>query len=97
MTKRADKASLHAVVSGVVQGVFFRAFVVREATELGLRGIVRNLPDGRVDVTAEGERQELEQLIRRLHKGPHSAHVADVATEWSECRDEYDDFQVDYS
>ncbi len=96
MSNRADRASLHAAVSGIVQGVCYRAFVVREAAELNLRGVVRNLPDGRVEVEAEGERRRLEQLIARLHKGPPDARVADVATEWSECRDEYRDFRIDY-
>jgi len=88
-------ASLHAVVSGLVQGVCYRAFVVREAAKLNLRGAVRNLPDGRVEVEAEGERHKLEQLIRRLHEGPPDARVADVATEWSVCRNEYKDFRID--
>jgi len=97
MTNQANRASLHAVVSGVVQGVCYRAFVVREATELGLRGVVRNLPDGRVEVEAEGERRKLEQLITRLHKGPPDAQVTEVATEWGDDRHEYGDFRVDYS
>ena len=81
----------------MVQGVFYRRFVLREATELGLDGRVRNLFDGRVEVEAEGERQELEQLIRRLHKGPPGAQVTDVATEWSEHRGDHKDFRVEYS
>ena len=97
MTNPADRASLHAVVSGIVQGVCYRAFVVREATELGLRGVVRNLPDGRVEAEAEGDRPRLEQLITRLYEGPPDAQVTDVATEWSECRDEYGGFRIDYS
>ena len=88
---------LHAIVSGMVQGVFYRRFVLREATELGLCGRVRNLFDGRVEVDAEGDRQKLEQLIKRLHKGPPGAQVVDVTTEWSEHRDEYRDVRIDYS
>ncbi len=49
-----DLASLYAVVYGYVQGVFFRAFVARQAKELGLTGFVRNLPGGAVEVNAEG-------------------------------------------
>ncbi len=88
---------LHAVVAGLVPRVFFRRFVFREATALGLHGRVRNLFDGRVEVEAEGERQKLEQLIKRLHKGPTGAQVAEVATEWGEYRGAYGEFQVDYS
>jgi acylphosphatase len=91
-----DKASLRAVVSGRVQGVFYRIFVVREANGLGLCGIVRNLPDGRVEVVAVGERLKLEQLVHRLRKGPPKAQVSDVTVEWDEYRHEYDDFQIEY-
>ena len=97
MTSRADRATLHVVVSGIVQGVCYRAFVVREAAELGLRGVARNLPDGRVEVEAEGERQRLEQLITRLHKGPPDARVTDVATDWGAYRATHEGFRIDYS
>jgi acylphosphatase len=93
----SDRASLRAIVLGRVQGVFYRAFVEQEASGLGLCGSVRNLRDGRVRVVAEGERKKLEQLVQRLQKGPPSAHVADVTTEWDEYRHEYDDFRIDYN
>ena len=97
MVNQPDRASLHAVVSGRVQGVFYRAFVAQEATALGLCGCVRNLPDDRVEVTAEGERQKLERLVQRLRKGPPKAQVSDVVTEWAEYRQEYGSFQIEYS
>jgi len=97
MANQSDKATLRAVVSGRVQGVFYRMFVVREANGLGLCGSVRNLPDGRVEVTAEGERQKLEPLVQRLRKGPPKAQVSDVTAEWDKYRHEYDDFQVEYT
>ena len=96
MADQTGRASLHAVVSGIVQGVFYRRFVLQEATRLGLCGRVRNLFDGRVEVEAEGDRQKLEQLIKRLHKGPPGAQVTDMATEWTDPRGEYKDFRVDY-
>jgi acylphosphatase len=97
MISNPKRAALHAVVSGIVQGVFYRGFVLREATRLGLCGRVRNLTDGRVEVEAEGERQELERLVRRLRRGPPSADVSDVTTEWTDYGHEYEDFRVDYS
>jgi acylphosphatase len=97
MVSHPELASLHAVVSGIVQGVFYRGFVLREATTLGLRGRVRNLDDGRVEVEAEGERQGLDRLVQRLRRGPPSADVSDVTTEWTDCRHEYKDFRIDYS
>jgi len=97
MAALSDRVSLRAVVSGRVQGVCYRAFVEGEATGLGLRGRVRNLPDGRVEVVAEGERKRLDQLLNRLRRGPSHAFVSDVKAEWEEYRHEYDDFQIDYS
>ena len=70
----ADLALVQATVYGRVQGVFFRSFVSRQATQLGLTGYVRNLPDGRaVEVHAEGERKQLEELISYLKIGPPGA------------------------
>jgi acylphosphatase len=97
MPNEMSRASLHAVVSGLVQGVFYRRFVLQEAARLSLNGRVRNLSDGRVEVEAEGERQELEQLVKRLQRGPTGAQVTDVTTEWREPRGDYDDFQIDYA
>uniref|UniRef100_A0A7V3PTV7 acylphosphatase n=1 Tax=candidate division WOR-3 bacterium TaxID=2052148 RepID=A0A7V3PTV7_UNCW3 len=89
-------ASFYALVSGRVQGVFFRMFVYKEARALGISGRVRNLPDGRVEVQAEGERQRLNRLIEKLHQGPPGAIVENVQVEWGEYLHEYEDFQIDY-
>jgi acylphosphatase len=74
---------LHAVVHGDVQGVGFRYFVQRKAHQLGLRGWVRNNDNGTVEVVAEGERGDLEQLKRALDEGPRMAHVDRVDAQWS--------------
>ena len=93
----ADLASVYAIVYGYVQGVFFRAFVSRRATELGLTGYVRNLPDGEtVEVNAEGERQQLEKLIGYLKVGPPGAKVEKVVTNWSEYTGSYSRFSIMY-
>ena len=62
-------------VSGRVQGVGFRAFVVEAARGLGLSGWVRNLSDGRVEAFAEGEEASLERLAAALARGPLLARV----------------------
>ena len=67
------------VVDGMVQGVGFRYFVRRKALELGLSGSVRNLPDGRVEVVASGEREPADQLEAALWRGPSMAKVTDVS------------------
>jgi acylphosphatase len=71
------------VVSGRVQGVFFRQSTVDEARRLGLRGWVRNLPDGRVEAEVEGERSDVEALLRFCRRGPPAAKVDAVEVTWA--------------
>ena len=85
---------LHAYVSGRVQGVGFRYFVMQNAETLGLTGWVRNLRDGRVEVVAEGPHEALDRLLAALRKGPMSAEVGDVAYEFEDSRGDFDGFQV---
>jgi len=92
----ADLASVQAIVYGHVQGVFFRAFVFTRATQLGLTGYVRNLPGGTVEVNAEGERKQLDQLISYLKVGPPPAKVGKVVTSWSEYSGNYSGFGIKY-
>ena len=66
---------VHFLISGTVQGVGYRAFVGRQAKELGFRGQVRNLQDGRVELIAEGTDDLIEELRIRLLKGPRLAQV----------------------
>jgi acylphosphatase len=70
-------------VSGRVQGVFFRYTCAREASDAGLRGLVRNLPDGRVEALFQGSKPSVERLIAWCHDGPPAARVdaVDVAFE----------------
>jgi acylphosphatase len=73
-------ARIQARVRGRVQGVGFRAATLREGRGLGLRGWVRNLPDGGVEVVAEGPRATLDALEAFLRRGPRGAHVSNVDT-----------------
>lgn len=72
---------VHALVSGRVQGVGFRASTKRRATELGLNGWVRNLDDGRVEFVAQGAEQAVDALVEWAHRGPSSASVDRVEVE----------------
>ena len=91
-----DRASLQIVIYGRVQGVFFRAFVARNAAALGLTGYVRNLRGGDVEVVAEGERKKLDELVGYLKMGPPAARVEKVVTTWSEYTGNYGDFDIRY-
>lgn len=69
----------HVWVTGRVQGVFFRASCAQRASELGLAGWVRNLPDGRVEAVFEGEPSSVAEAIDWCRTGPPHARVRDVA------------------
>jgi acylphosphatase len=79
-----------------VQGVGFRAFVAREGRRLGLEGMVRNRPDGTVEVVAEGERRELEDFLRVLEQGPGEAEVQRVEARWSAAQGDYSGFEISF-
>ena len=89
-----EKARLHAIVKGLVQGVGYRFFVIRRAELLGLTGWVKNLPDGTVEVVAEGDRELLEELVKELRRGPSAAHVTDVIVNWERYTGEFRNFDV---
>ncbi len=92
----ADLVSLHAFVFGRVQGTFFRAFVRGKANGFHVTGYVRNMPDGSVEVFAEGERKVLDQLIAYLHIGPPAARVEKVVEKWAGESHKYSDFSIKY-
>ncbi len=73
-----------ALVKGRVQGVGFRIFTRTQAQVLGLSGSVENLADGRVEVVAEGHREDLELLLVRLRTGPAHAEVEDIEVAWTQ-------------
>jgi acylphosphatase len=92
----ADKR-LRALVRGRVQGVNFRWYTRQRASELNLKGWVRNLPGGqRVEVVAEGAEDQLRELVRFLYNGPPAASVNDVDIEWKEATNEFTRFSIRY-
>lgn len=94
MTEVSPQRQLHAVVHGRVHGVGFRDFTQRRAAELGVTGWVCNQPDGTVEVTAEGDQATLEQLIAQLWRGPSSARVVRVETDWHSPTGRYSGFSI---
>jgi acylphosphatase len=77
-------ARARVVIRGRVQGVFFRAETRERARSLGLRGSVRNMPDGTVEAVFEGERERIESILIWCHRGPALARVDDVEVHWEE-------------
>jgi len=71
--------AVHLQIEGRVQGVGFRAFIVREARKRGLRGWVRNLRDGRVEVLLIGFRADIDRVVEACRNGPPGAHVTGFA------------------
>ncbi len=85
---------LHCVVTGKVQGVRYRTYLENAATTLGLTGFVRNLPDGSVEVCAQGELDVLKQFIEYVHEGSLQASVEGVDATWRSPRTTYHEFSV---
>ncbi|MBK7368839.1 MAG: acylphosphatase [Candidatus Eisenbacteria bacterium] len=85
---------LHLLVEGRVQGVGFRRFVARLASEHGVNGTVRNLADGTVEVNAEAERSALEGFRADVLAGNLSARVELVQERWSEGTARHHDFRI---
>ena len=90
------ETTILAIVSGRVQGVGYRHFVITRAERLGLTGSARNLPDGRVEVRARGPRGSLEELIAELHQGPSFAIVTNVDVNRNVSLPRFDGFGVSY-
>ncbi len=82
------------IVRGEVQGVGFRWFTHRKATEVGVLGFVQNLGDGSVEVQAEGEKSAIDALIGALQIGPRAARVDNVAVTWSTPTGKYTHFEI---
>ena len=94
MTTEMPTPSLHATVSGKVQGVYFRAWVYDQAASLGLRGWVRNLADGKVEVLAQGDPEALAALRQRLPQGSPLSRVDGLECRWLDYDKQHDEFDI---
>jgi acylphosphatase len=92
----AEKARAQVLISGRVQGVFFRAHTRDEARARGLKGWVRNLPDGRVAALFEGDKAVIDTMLTWCHQGPPYAHVDEVQVNWQPYVGDQEDFRVVY-
>jgi acylphosphatase len=84
----------HIIIEGRVQGVGFRANTRRVAYQHGLKGWVRNLRDGKVEIMAEGEEEMVERLIQWCHRGPTGSYVSRVTVERTDATEEFNSFGI---
>jgi acylphosphatase len=89
-----EQARIRLVIRGRVQGVGFRYTACDEARNLGLKGWVRNLPGGGVELVAEGGEKNLRMLVTWSHCGPRMARVESVIEEWLDFTGEFADFTI---
>ncbi|MGA1865543.1 MAG: acylphosphatase [bacterium] len=91
-----DMSRAHLLVSGIVQGVFFRSTTRRQAVRLGLTGWVKNKMDGKVEIIVEGEAAAISNFIQWCHEGPPGARVDKVDITWEEYIGEFTSFSIQY-
>ncbi len=72
------KKSVRLYIGGLVQGIFFRGFIKENAEKHNLRGFVRNLDDGRVEVFLEGDTNDVNRMVEVCHTGPRHSKVKDI-------------------
>lgn len=89
-----SQRQLHVLISGRVQGVAFRYFVLQTASSRELGGWVRNLFDGRVEALAEGGEEDLKFLLSQIRLGPSASHVEDVEERWGSGSGDFETFRV---
>ena len=90
----SEKKTVHAVISGRVQGVFFRMETRRAAERLGVNGWVRNCPDGTVEAVFEAESEKVDQMLEWCKKGPPMASVLDVKIDKKKYAGEFEAFSI---
>ncbi len=91
-----EERRAHLIIEGKVQGVFYRASARDTAVSLGLTGYVKNLPDGFVELVAEGSPEKLNMLIEWCKQGPVNARVTEVKAKISPSIGEFDNFHIEY-
>jgi acylphosphatase len=85
------------IISGIVQGVFFRSASRHQALSLGIKGWVKNRVDGTVEVVAEGAEDAVAEFMQWCHEGPVGARVDEVNFTWEEYEGEFTTFAIKYS
>lgn len=90
------KSKVQVIISGRVQGVWFRANTKNKAEQLGITGWVRNTDDGKVEALFEGEDDLIKEMLEWCKHGPTMAKVTDVKVKKNPDQDEYNSFLIKY-
>lgn len=90
------KVRAHVLVTGWVQGVFFRTETQHEARTHHVNGWIRNLPDDRVEAIFEGEKEDVKELIKFCKRGPTAAKVTAVDVTWEAYSGKFNSFEIRY-
>ncbi len=88
------KSRVHVIISGRVQGVWFRASTRDKAQQLGLKGWVKNTRDGNVEAVFDGEEKLVKKMIEWCYHGPPLAEVENVEAKKEQSSDDFDDFYI---
>jgi len=91
-----DEKRGEIIVNGLVQGVGFRYFVIKNAENLGLKGYTKNLYSGEVLTVVEGSKAKIEELYKRIKIGPSHASVKNCKLNWGESKNEFTNFEIRY-
>jgi len=90
------KSRVHVIISGRVQGVWFRANTRDKAEQLGINGWVRNTHDGNVEAVFEGDEEHIKEMINWCRQGPPMAKVENLIIEKQPVSDEFNGFSIKY-
>ncbi len=91
-----ELAEAHIIIEGRVQGVGFRFYILRLAEAAALKGYVRNLYDGNVEIEVEGERETIKTFLEKLQGGSMKLYIKDLDIRWSECKNKHAGFNITF-
>jgi acylphosphatase len=91
-----DEKRAEIIVNGLVQGVGFRYFIIKNAEALDLKGYTKNLYTGEVLTVVEGSKVKIEELYKRIKIGPSHSSVKNCIIEWGEIKNEFTNFEIRY-
>jgi acylphosphatase len=85
---------LHCIVYGTVQGVLYRDYILKQAEHLSIKGFVKNLRDGTVEIVAQGKKLDLEHFLEHARHGSSAARVSEIDTTWGKPKEHFHSFEI---